>query len=339
MTLTEAAADPLATMPKNKRAYVIPDLKLLYVSMAKNACTSLKWLMAELAGEDLARFRPGLGNATTPEEAIHNRARWQRTPRLGDLDPALRAQIHPDNGWFVFAVVRDPRVRVFSAWENKFLLHNPKYAGLSDRSWFPRPPASAETVIEDFAKFVAMLESSPADRLHKDSHFSTQKRLLVERVVPYSRIYDIAELGELQSHLSAHLAEQGCAVPVRLRHSNDTPLAANAAVFGGGVREAIERIYAADFERFGHHWDFAKVEARPEWSTEALRHAQAVVAMDERICELREIAARALQQKRALEKRVSRLEAKPRRAPRPAPSLTTRVKRRAKRELRSLLGR
>jgi hypothetical protein len=303
-------AEPFAGILRRKRAYVLPELQILYVSLAKNACTSLKWLMAELAGEDPAGFAPRLGSATTAEEGIHSRGRWRKVPRLSDLDEGTLRSIRPDNGWFVFAVVRDPRVRLFSAWENKFLLRNPGYAHYRDEPWYPRVPRTPEDVVADFAGFVEMLGSDPDHELHRDTHFSTQTRLLVEESVPYSRIYEISELDELIADLGSHLETQGSPRPLRLGRSNDTPLAANAAVFAGGVRETIERIYASDFERFGDRWDYTKIESRPAWTADAFKHAQAVVDLDERIIELREMAERATARNRELARQVRTLESR-----------------------------
>jgi hypothetical protein len=303
-------AEPYAGVLKSKRSYVLLDQQILYVSLAKNACTSLKWLMAELAGEDPASFRPGLGSSTTLEDGIHNRSRWRKVPRLVGVDPETRRAMRPDNGWFIFAVVRDPRVRLFSAWENKFLLRNPKYAVYRDEPWFPRIPRTTEDVVADFAAFVAMLEADPAHELHRDSHFSSQTRLLTEQWVPYTRIYEISELTQLVADLEAHLESTGSPRSIRLRRSNDTPLAANAAVFANGVREQVEHIYAADFERFPDLWDFARVESRPAWSADAFRHAQAIIDHDERISELRALAQRAVRRNRRLAGRVGALEAR-----------------------------
>ena len=35
------------------------------------------------------------------------------------------AAISPENGWFVFTVVRHPAARLFSAWQSKLLLREP----------------------------------------------------------------------------------------------------------------------------------------------------------------------------------------------------------------------
>ena len=151
---------------------------MLYVSTAKNACTSLKWLVAELAGEDLTRFRPGLTAQLNDDAGVHQRNLWQRVPKLNQLSPELRRSIHPDNGWFVFGIVRDPRVRLFSAWESKYLLHDPVYRRWRGESWFPATPSTFDDVVESFARFVALLDKHPDHQVTHDSHFLSQTKLL-----------------------------------------------------------------------------------------------------------------------------------------------------------------
>jgi hypothetical protein len=280
------ALDPLHALGGTRRAYVVPELKLLYISVAKNACTSLKWLLAELAGEDLTRFRLGAGPFVSPDEGIHVRRRWQRTPKLNEIPVSVRSQISPDNGWFVFGVVRDPRVRLFSAWENKFLLRNPAYTKWRDEPWFPRVPSSPDEVAEDFAAFVEVLHKDPDAAVVQDAHFLPQSPFLSPDVVPYSRIYEISEMKLLLRDLNAHVVEQGRPGDLQLRRSNDTPLKATAQMFGGEVRGRIEEFYAEDFQRFGHFWDFAKIETAPEWTRRDLDELQSRIVLAERINEL-----------------------------------------------------
>ena len=280
------ALDPLQALGGTRRAYVVPELKLLYISVAKNACTSIKWLLAELAGEDLERFRLGAGPFVSPDEGIHVRRRWQRTPKLNEIPVSLRSQISPENGWFVFGVVRDPRVRLFSAWENKFLLRNPAYSKWRDEPWFPRVPASPEEVAEDFAAFVDVLHKDPDAAVVQDAHFLPQSPFLAPDVVPYSRIYEISEMKLLLRDLNAHVTEQGRPGDLQLRRSNDTPLKATARMFDGEVRGRIEEFYAEDFQRFGHLWDFAKIEAAKKWTRHDLDELGSRIVLTERINEL-----------------------------------------------------
>src|SRR4051812_33341068 len=240
------------------RTYLAPDVKVAFQSLNKNACTSLKWMMADLAGEDLEAFRAGSRALVSDAEAVHNRELWLVSPMLDSLSPEQRAEIHPDHGWFIFAVVRDPRLRLFSAWQNKLLIETPHSTVWSANPWYPRHPLTRETVIEDFAKFVEHLEAHPEHALRvNDPHFRDQTELLVEHAVPYSRIYEIGEMKQLRADLAQHLQAQGHSGELYLPKANPTPLRAIGAVFENGVREQIERIYAADFKRFGHLWDFS----------------------------------------------------------------------------------
>jgi hypothetical protein len=302
--------DSLAALGSTRRAYVVPELKLLYISLAKNACTSIKWLIAELAGEDLDSLLPTTGPYPTREAGIHNRSVFQRTPRLDELPDGMRETISGDNGWMIFTVLRDPRTRLFSAWENKYLLRNPAYRGAKfTRPWAPRVPTEPQHVIDDFAKFVFDIYDNPDHEVFQnDAHFRSQTFLLREDAVPYTHLYDISELKQFEADLTAHLRAQGHTGEVALGKSNDTPLPANREVFAGGVREAIEKLYAEDFARFPDAWDFSRVEAREmQWTRESFAHVRSIVDANERIGDLAGIARRLKERNERLEERLARL--------------------------------
>jgi hypothetical protein len=329
--------DTLRMLGTTRRAYVIPELKLLYISLAKNACTSIKWLMAELAGEDLESLRPTLGFYPNREAGVHNRYIWKKTPRLHEIPPEQRRSISPENGWMVFSVVRDPRTRLFSAWENKYLLRNPAYWSKVDRPWAPRLPTRAEDVIEDFAMFVRELAADPDHEVFQsDAHFREQTFLLAEQYVPYSRIYDISEMRTMVTDLQEHVRAHGYAGPdLVLNNSNDTPLPANREVFAHGVREDIEKIYASDFARFGDQWDFSRMESRElTWTEESFAHVHSVVKANERIADLARAARKVERQNERLRERNAVLEKQVRRLRRK--KRPDAMPRRAMRRLRSL---
>lgn len=278
--------DPLRALGGTRRAFVVPDLKILYISVAKNACTTIKWLISELAGEDPEQFRLGAGPYVTKDEGIHVRSRWQRTPTLNQLPTEVRAGISPENGWFVFGVVRDPRPRLFSAWQNKFLMRNPAYIQWRDEPWYPRVPRTPQDIVEDFATFVDLMHTSPDAPVLDDAHFQAQVPYLAEHVVPYSAIYEIGKLGSMRADLEAHVRAQGWTGEVRLGKSNDTPLRATADVFASPVRERVDAYFHEDLERFGDQWDFTRLDSVPPWSSEAMAALRAQIALSERICEL-----------------------------------------------------
>lgn len=302
--------DPLRKLGGTRRAYVIPERRVLFISVGKNACTSIKWMLAGLAGEDPEDLRPRLGFYPNRDAGVHSRYSWKKTPRLTDIPREMRRGISPENGWMVFAVVRDPRSRLFSAWESKYLLRNPAYVRRMDRSWAPRVPEGPQDVIDDFAKFVFALEADPDHEVFQgDTHFRAQTFVLAEDVVPYSRIYDISQLGTLVSDLTAHVRANGYTGPdLELASFNDTPLTANREVFAGGVREAIEKIYAADFDRFGDWWDFSALERREmTWTRDSIAHVQSLIKAHERIADLAREAKKLKQRNEQLAERNQKL--------------------------------
>ncbi|HEY2877961.1 sulfotransferase family 2 domain-containing protein [Nocardioides sp.] len=284
-------SDPLAALVARKgamwRTYAAVDARVLFVQVNKNACTSLKWMMAAIAGEDLAGFGPSLGASARDADDIHDRRQWHVSPRLDEMDPELRAQIHPDNGWFVFAVTRDPRARLFSAWQSKLLLDNPGYTSYRKEDWYPRHPVSTESVVEDFATFVDLFVREPHHRIRGDGHFRDQVELLHEDVVTYTHIYDVGDLGRLQVDLRNHLDRVGWTGELTLPRMNDTPLRANGLAFGNGIEEQVRKIYAADFERFGDRWDLATIDNVPLWTAAELTEVDHQASMGRRIGYLR----------------------------------------------------
>ncbi|WP_166849824.1 sulfotransferase family 2 domain-containing protein [Isoptericola sp. BMS4] len=277
-----------------ENSWVLPEQRIAFVSIGKNACTSIKWLLAEISGQDVARIMAADSLQSTRRMLIHHRRSWRDTPKLTQLAPEARAEISPANGWFVFAVVRDPRLRAFSAWQSKFLVGDPSYSGrkYAGRDWLPRTPESAQDVLDDWERFVGALErGGPAGGISLgDGHFAPHTERLHEETVPYSRIYDISEIGELTGDLTDHLVRTvGSSPELALARENDTPLAAGREVYAGGIRQRLEAVYASDFERFGDLWSdsFSRVLDRPAgWSSDALRDIGARRAINEQVARL-----------------------------------------------------
>lgn len=280
----------LDQLPWAGLTYVLEPLKVVYVGVPKNACTSLTWLTAELAGEDLSTFQPGLTWLLNSELAIHQRRLFRHTRTLVSVAPEVRRQISPDNGWFVFGTVRDPRARVFSAWQNKLLLHDPKYDQWREEDWYPAPPERAEHVVRDFARFVELIHAEPEHPIAQDPHVRDQMHFLRPDLIPYSRIYDVTEMSTLLGALGAHLRAQGLDRDLTLRRANDTVLRANGAALPEKVRSRIEELHAVDFERFGHLWDFGRIERAGEWTSDAVQEVRARILLHERIGGLLKIA-------------------------------------------------
>ena len=322
-------------IPAPGNSFVLRDQKIVYMSVTKVACTSLRWMIADLAGEDLPSFYPAIGAHQTRLMTIHrNRTHWQKAPQLFNIPEDERAEISRDNGWFIFAVVRDPWSRLWSGWQSKFLVRHQFYVDQYVREpWFPRVPDSQEHVLEDFRKFVLAEPWVTNPQLQEDVHFLPQVRSVRPQGVNYTKVYDLSDLSSLFRDVKAHLAAQGKDTDLYVPRANETPLPMIPAVLENGVAEAIEASYAADFEVYGDRWsrDAIKMK-RDSWTEDAIQHAVYHTVANQRIGDMRNEAWRLRRQANRAEKRVAKLEQEL--ANRAAtPDLLTRVSHGVKRRL------
>jgi hypothetical protein len=304
-------ADPFESFGSAPYVYILPEYKTAFVAVAKNGCTALKWMIAEVAGENPEQFRAGLRPRKHP---VHIRSLWRHARRADQVPGTLRSQIRPDNGWFVFGVTRDPWSRFFSAWQDKFLLQDPAYHAWHKQPWYPPPPGSAEDISQWFSRFTDSLLDDPEHRMLRDGHFAPQVQRLRPDTVQYTRLYAIEHINRLVADLQAHLAGHGYDRPLSVRRFNDTPLKANLQVYSESTRQAVEKIYADDFAAFGDRWSFAKIATEPAWPAEVLREAQLRAEFNVRVTEIHQAVRqeqkryeRAAERARLLEKEVRRL--------------------------------
>ena len=239
--------------PHRTATFVMQRHKAVYVWVNKAACTSLKWLVAELQGEDPERFYGSLSREVSRSMTIHRRQLWQHTPTAAELPDDRLAEISPDNGWFIFAVVRHPTARLFSGWQSKLLLREPSWAvRWAEAPWFPRVPASHGELAEDWLKFARSVVADPAQPIMRNRHFASQHRLLAADRMPYTRIYGTGEIGQLLEDFATHLRAQGWEGELKLGRANETPLEPLASLFPKDVLDGMRGVYPADFEAFGY---------------------------------------------------------------------------------------
>ncbi len=297
--------------PHRTATYVLSRFKVVYISAPKAACTSLKWLVADLQGEDPARFHTSVGREVARSTTIHRRALWQRTPMLHFLPNEDLEAVSPDNGWFVFAVVRHPSSRLWSAWQSKFLLREPRWVErFGDEPWFPRVPLSSAEVVEDFQLFVRSLAENPEQAVMRDRHLQPQGRLLTPERTPYTRVYQTLEIPELLEDLATHLRREGWVGDLQLPSSNETPLRPLRSMFTPDVLAGIEALYHEDFERFRYTSPEPEAyESSDEYADSTLREVGRLVERSERIGDLALRAQRLRGIHKAQRKEIRRLRA------------------------------
>ncbi len=311
--------------------WVLPEYKLLYVSVTKVACTSIRWMIADLAGEVRGDFYASLGANQSRLMTIHRpRQYWKRVPQLVEIGREARAEISRDNGWLIFAVVRDPWSRLFSAWQSKFLVRHAYYVrNYVDEPWFPRVPSCPEDVIEDFHRFVFEAPWETHPRLSRDVHFRPQVESVRPSGINYTKIYDLSAMPELIADIHAHLAGLGKDRELYLPRANETPLTMIAELLKDGVAEEIERRYASDFAAFGDRWRLDDVAlANQIWTADAIKHAAFQTVANQRIGDLSQQAQRLRRALMEAEREIESLRASPPRRRRTLRHLAGGVKRR-----------
>ena len=300
-------------------SFVLPEHKIVYISVTKVACTSLRWMLADLAGEDPERFYDANGPHLTRLMTVHDtRDRWHVVRRLSEMPPGEVAEVSVDNGWFVFAVVRDPWSRLWSAWESKFLTRHPGFVRkYGDQPWFPRVPRSPDDVVEDFRTFVETHPWTTDPQLVRDAHFYPQVRSVRADGLGYSGVYDLSAMPALVHDLHEHLAGLGLdRDELYMPRANETPLALTAEVLGDGVAERIRELYRPDFERFGDRWRLEDLRLADQWSPDAMRAVRFQAEVNQRIGDLARLNRRLRRELRDAKRRGRRRKA----AAAPAPS-------------------
>jgi Sulfotransferase family len=211
------------------------------VSTPKVACTSLKLVIGHVCGEDMAAIR---------RIGIHARRGWKVVPTLHELSDDELSEITGDNGWHVFAVVRHPSQRLWSAWQQKLLFRVPAVLARTPPSLIPPVPRTTEDVVSSFQRFVAAMAEGQLNRLMRDPHFRMQQHVLAARRMPYTRVYTFGEMDQVMTDLEERLRTHGGGPLPVLPSSNSSPLKALRETFTDEVASAIRTVYGADFRRW-----------------------------------------------------------------------------------------
>jgi hypothetical protein len=245
----ESAADPSAAGAPferhvSQRTVVLPDLRVVFLPVPKAGCTTVLWLLAEMAGIPTDNFAQSPLPEVSPALTVHDMRFWTGN-RLSDYEGPEREEMLTDDGWFRFATVRHPATRVWSAWQSKLLLREPRFVeAFGEEPWFPRLPTEPDGLIEDFRRFVKALASGGVE----DVHWSVQHDLV--RQLPLTHVGHVEQLGDTLTLLRRHVpADRWPTTPSR---QNRAPLPVPAGAYDEEATQVLHERYRADFEEFGY---------------------------------------------------------------------------------------
>jgi hypothetical protein len=224
---------------------VLPELRVLYLPIPKAGWTTVLWLLSELAGISAETFEHSTLPGVSPALTVHDMSLWGPGRRLADYEGEERERVLTEDGWLRFSVVRDPAPRLWSAWQSKLLLREPRFlTEYGEAPWFPRVPRSPDDAVEDFRRFVAAVAAGEA----VDVHWGVQHDLVTR--LPLGHVGRLESLDDTLALLKAHVPEE--LWPTETRHENRTPLPLPRASFDAATAEGLNRHFAADFDEYGY---------------------------------------------------------------------------------------
>ena len=242
-----------------ERGIVIEELCLVYVPVAKAACTSLRWILADLIGLSPESFEDPANFRATQGQTIQNVNKWPPGYIVQRVDPGWLEEVAQAEDWFRFSVVRDPARRLWSAWQSKLLLRQPGFVdAFGEEPWFPGIPSSPEEVLESYERFVAALDREDEDRRPSNPHWGLQTDLLGNAAPALNHIGRVETMGDTLGLLGGHLAAFGKELPP-MRRENVTPLPYPEGLLGEETVRVIREYYAPDYRSF----DYPEPEADP----------------------------------------------------------------------------
>ena len=127
---------------------MLPRQRVLFLPVPKAACTNMLWTLAGLAGLPADRFERSPLPEVSPALTVHDMNLWPDELRLARYKAAERERLLTADGWLRFSLVRDPAPRLWSGWQSKLLLREPRFADdFAGAPWFPRVPWAAAEIV------------------------------------------------------------------------------------------------------------------------------------------------------------------------------------------------
>jgi hypothetical protein len=231
------------------RVVVLSEFEVMFLPIPKSGCTSVLWQLADLAGLPRESFTLTRTHEISRSMAIHDMELWQPEHRWRHHPAAEQDEILGSPDWLRFSVVRDPAPRLWSAWQSKILLREPRFVTrFGHEAWFPGPTSSVDAVVEAFRAFVKALDVHPDDAPH-DAHWGPQSDLMAG--------FELNFVGRAESpaatvaRLAQQVGDRG-ALGIDVPRENANPIPYHPSVYDAATADVLNRVYAADFADFGY---------------------------------------------------------------------------------------
>jgi hypothetical protein len=216
-----------------------------YFSVPKAACTMMKELLRTVENAPpIKLFADGMWE-TRRDMFVHARSNVP-LPSLVDLDDATQSEILNSPEFFRMTVVRNPYMRLLSAWKSKIMLCEPpgRDVYLQIKGSLPHFHNKSLVSFDEFVEYLA-------SRCHLrtcNPHWRPQVDLTFFPVLNFSCVAKMEQLGEGLRLFEQHIGLPGSAVVDRRNVSvPDSP-----AGYTRELAEKVHSLYRKDFELLGY---------------------------------------------------------------------------------------
>ncbi|HTE63954.1 MAG TPA: sulfotransferase family 2 domain-containing protein [Solirubrobacteraceae bacterium] len=280
-----------------QRTVVLPELRVLFVPVPKAGCTTVLWRLAALAGIEPEAFERSTLAEASAALTVHDMSLWRPEHRLATYEGEERERVLGEDGWLRFSLVRDPATRLWSAWQSKLLLREPRFLeAFGAEPWFPRVPERPADIVEDFRRFVAATGGA------EDVHWAVQHDVVAQ--LPLTHVGRVERLDETLALLRAHVGAERW--PAADPPENRSPLPLPPHAFDAGAAALVSERYRVDYEAYGYEGPpVARDETAWEERAAALiPFLRATIDQHARLGQLHRVALRRLQRAESAEARL-----------------------------------
>jgi hypothetical protein len=238
--------------------------------------------------------------------AIHDTSRWDPRHLWSTHSQLEQNRIQSDPSWLRFSTVRNPATRLWSAWQSKLLLQEPRFVQrFGDLPWFPHRVGTVDEIVEAFREFVHALDVAPHEAPH-DAHWGPQA-LLIE---PFDLNFvgRSEQMDETMRRLVAHVGERA-GVATDVPRENATPIPYHRSVYDAATAGIVNRLFEADFLAFGYPMlDDNQAPRVNEWRAAATVQVPVARQLVDRHLRIGELLAALAESERTRRRRMARLE-------------------------------